>query len=156
MKVIFLDFDGVLNHDGDDPDNRMYRAHGEANHSLALFAEKVALVERVYQQTGAVIVLSTAWRHHFSQSVIAGWLAEKGLTAPIVGVTPSRMSSWRRHEIRWYLDDHPEVSRYVILDDIDLRDAGFSLFIWCDPMEGLTEEQAEEAIAYLTGVRDVS
>lgn len=156
MKVIFLDFDGVLNHDGDDPDNRMHRAHGETDHSLALFVEKVALVERICRQTGAVIVLSTAWRHCFSQSVIAGWLAEKGLTAPIVGITPSRMSSWRRHEIRWYLDDHPEVSRYVIFDDVDLRDAGFNLFIWCDPMEGLTEEQAEEAIAYLMGGRDAS
>lgn len=149
MKVIFLDFDGVLNHDGPDPGNRMERAHGLTNPSLALFEEKVALVERACQQTGASIVLSTAWRHHFSRSVIEGWLAEKGLTAPIVGLTPSKMSSWRIHEIRWYLEDNPDISRYVVLDDMDLRDGRFNLFIWCDPMEGLTEEQAEEAIAYL-------
>lgn len=149
MKVIFLDFDGVLNHDGLDPDNRMERAQGFANPSIALFGEKVALVARICQQTGASIVLSTAWRHHFSQPVIEGWLAEKGLTAPIVGLTPSKTSSWRTHEIRWYLEDNPDISRYVVFDDMDLRDGKFDLFIRCDPMEGLTEEQAEEAIAYL-------
>jgi hypothetical protein len=149
MKVIFLDFDGVLNHDGLDPDNRMERAHGENDSSVALFWEKCQLVQRICQQTGASIVLSTAWRHHFSQSVIEGWLAEKGLTAPIVGITQSKMSSQRTHEIRWYLEDNPDISRYVVLDDMDLRDGRFNLFIWCDPMEGLTEEQAEEAIAYL-------
>lgn len=149
MKVIFLDFDGVLNHDGPDPDNRMRRSHSENNPSLALFAEKVALVERIYQQTGASIVLSTAWRLVFSQPIIKGWLAEKGLTAPVVGITPAKFSSYRANEIRWYLRDNPDVSRYVILDDMDLRNGRFDLFIWCDPMEGLTEEQAEEAIAYL-------
>lgn len=149
MKIIFLDFDGVLNYEGPDPGNRINRADMADDPSIALFWEKCQLVQCIVNQTGAAIVLSTAWRHDFSQSVIEGWLAEKGLTAPIVGITPSYLPPWRIHEIREYLQDHPDISRYIVLDDLDLREGKFNLFIRCDPTKGLTEEQVQEAIAYL-------
>ena len=53
MKLIFLDVDGVLNHDGCDV---------MVNHYYGVEPEKVKLLKQIVDATGAKIVLCSTWR----------------------------------------------------------------------------------------------
>lgn len=57
MKIIFLDFDGVLN-------SASYcRLHREPG--VLLDPTRMALLRRIIETTGAEIVLSTSWKEHW-------------------------------------------------------------------------------------------
>lgn len=108
MKIIFLDIDGVLNYYGM-PDNRLYLIDRRAVETLNLLIEK----------TGAKIVISSTWRLLNSLAMIKSLLIEKGFKGEIVGKTPSINTNGRIRgdEIQAWLEEHPDVKEYVILDD---------------------------------------
>jgi hypothetical protein len=69
----------------------------------------------------------------------------------IAGCTPSLEMSLheRGDEIQAWLDGHPEVTRFVILDDhADMAHLGAHL-VQTDSVTGLTKDLAEEAIRRL-------
>ena len=110
MKVIFLDVDGVLNSDE-------YIARTIKEKTLGIFADvdtdKIRLLQQAIQATGANIVLSTSWRY----SKRIGSLKELlGLYGIYTDSTPC-INQERGTEIRTWLNEHPEVEDYVILDD---------------------------------------
>ena len=115
MKVVFLDFDGVLN--GDEYVRRCGRF------GVILNPEKMELLKQLVDKTDANIVLSTSWREHWD-------MAQEGCDA--IGQEINRIFSQyrlqiydkvphrtygREKNIRSWLQDHPEVSTYVVLDD---------------------------------------
>lgn len=112
MKVIFLDFDGVLN--------------GETEvcaHGVTLLPAKLLLLKQIVEQTRAKIVLSTSWRDHWSADPrqcdptgrqINGMFRQYGLE--IRDKTP-RLHTRREAEIKGWLDAHPETQSFVVLDD---------------------------------------
>lgn len=57
MKIIFLDFDGVLN------SVSYCRLHREPG--VLLDPARMALLRRIVDATGAEIVLSTSWKEHW-------------------------------------------------------------------------------------------
>lgn len=115
MKVIFLDFDGVLN-SVNTPG--VYGMDGPM-----LEPEKMALLKQLVDATGAEIVLTTSWREHWSAdpkecdstgSRIRQIFAACGLR--ILDRTPE-LHTQREQEILSWLDGHPEVRQFVVLDD---------------------------------------
>lgn len=73
------------------------------------------LLERlkgVLNRTGAKVVLSSTWRVD-----PVGVLAAKQLGVPFIDVTPDQPDAPRCGEITSWLNAHPEVVRYAVVDD---------------------------------------
>lgn len=145
MKVIFLDFDGVLH-------NRESIIHGSGLASHA-HPECVAALNRIVEETGAKIVVSSMWRMGCNVSELREMLGEWGFEGEIIGKTPFNNWGLRGYEIQDWLNKWQDesVDNFVILDD-DSDMAHLkpklvqSTFTW-----GLTEQLADIAIAKLNG-----
>jgi HAD domain in Swiss Army Knife RNA repair proteins len=105
MKVLFLDVDGVLN--SADWFHKLDPKVKGAIHELD--PKAVKRVQHVLEVTGAVIVLSSTWRK------IPNLTAAIGL--PIYDVTPVHDSGHRGTEIRMWLNAHPDIETFAIIDD---------------------------------------
>jgi HAD domain in Swiss Army Knife RNA repair proteins len=153
-KIIFLDFDGVLN------SARYNAGHSfEANFSdppleLEWWADgldpaAVALVDSLARRTGAKVVISSAWRGGLSLGALRRILELRGFTGEVIGVTPQLSGSPRCEQIRtWLLAHGQQVANFVILDDDGEADVG-GRFVQTDSDLGLTEADVERAAALL-------
>src|ERR1700733_7639768 len=129
MKVLFLDIDGVLNYEAFW--KRFRGAYG-------IDDELAARIRVIKKTTKAKIVLSSAWRgspeneRHISRKV--GTLFDS---------TPRLLSMIRGEEIKRWLDQHPEVTRYAIVDDdSDMLPEQLPHFFRTSWKIGLTEQIA--------------
>jgi hypothetical protein len=105
MKAIFLDIDGVLNsEETQNPRNFPYFVDDRL---LDQFTELV-------RKTGATVVLSSTWRVD-----PVGLLAAKYYQVPFDDVCPDLPGAPRCEEVITWLRQHPDVTRYVVLDDDD-------------------------------------
>src|SRR3978361_227585 len=105
MKVIFVDTDGVLNSDAT-PNPRKFPYIVDEK-LLERFRELV-------RRTGATVVLSSTWRVD-----PIGLLAAKYFKIPFDDVCPDLPGDPRGEEMQSWLRQHPQVTRYVVLDDND-------------------------------------
>lgn len=121
MRVVFLDIDGVLN-----SLDWYQRRVGRAGPDDEIDPAAVARVQRLCEETSARIVVSSTWRLLHKLPKLRNILAQHGLLAPIIGVTPCLPGSRiRGDEIQLWLDryiDSGPLSRgpidgMVILDD---------------------------------------
>lgn len=138
MKVMFLDFDGVINshqsatfwHNKRDQskwENEMYDSwHGTLKEYIAHEFCPIALsnVEELCRRVPHLkIVVSSTWRLGETVESLKKILSPTPLVAEkIIDVTPHfRWSNGddasRGHEIKDWLKRHPEVTHYVIVDD---------------------------------------
>lgn len=150
MRLLFLDFDGVLN-----CTSTTQRLKWEDGRMTGLEPRFVALLQSLLQQTDADVVVSSAWREIFTLGQLVRFLEDAGLEHELgrrfVGVTPSlqRMSdtsaSARAYQIRLYLQEHP-TDRFVTLDDIDLTERFLTAVTVAD---GLTQDDVEHAVFLL-------
>lgn len=132
MNVIFLDVDGVLN------------MHGSGG-LFTLNRKRLQLLDKLVKDTNAVVVVSSTWRIDFQHMrKLRNVLGYRGIK--IIGVTDQLGLSanggryYRGHEIQKWLDEHPEVNNYVILDDdSDMLDSQLRNFVQTDGNIGLTE-----------------
>ena len=118
MNVIFLDIDGVLNSWQYD---YRYRTACDGN----IDETRLELLRYLAEKTQAKIVLSSSWRKH--------WNKDKNL-CDLIGIdmdvlfskhkliifdkTPELPNNDRPEEIRMWLKQNKETTRFVILDDI--------------------------------------
>ena len=126
MKAIFLDFDGVLNSNIDFFELRKF-GHPINEGNKVLNRGLLALLQEIVEQTDAKIVLSTTWRIHFTVDEIYEMFTARDFSLPrdiFYGVTPNHMRGFsdnpmyhRGAEIHEYLKEHPEIKKFVILDD---------------------------------------
>lgn len=132
MKVVFLDMDGVLNKAPD------YQVRIEGQRSVLLVNQK--LVERfkeVLKDTGAKVVLSSSWR-----ATRGGREFVERVGIPVMDVTDSGPGK-RGDQIQRWLDAHPEVETYAIVDDdSDMLDHQLPHFVLTEFVTGLTEQAA--------------
>lgn len=136
MKIIFLDIDGVISL----PKGGLY----------SLNKKRLRLLEEIITDTGAQIVLSSTWRKDDTAfRKLTRVLAYRGLK--ISDITPDFSNEpqrplerfYRGHEIQDWLNRHPQVENYVILDDdSDVLDSQLRHFIQTDSNIGLTETLA--------------
>jgi len=126
MKVIFLDIDGVLNVYGEGRDE-----YGPGFHK-----HLVDNLKSIIDQTDAKIVISSSWRLSGLIAMEETW-KYRNLPGEIIDITPNltygeglKSNTPRGEEIKQWLDYHPEVTNYVILDDdIDMLPEQLSNFV---------------------------
>lgn len=118
-RVIFLDFDGVLTLELERPG-----VDGATAYKFSgLDPEKILLLNEVIARTGACVVVSSSWKRGRTASQLQGVLEHHGFRGAVIGTTPDlpgeaeRPGSMRGHEIATWLDAHPEVTAFVMLDD---------------------------------------
>ena len=155
MKIIFLDIDGVLN-------SSQYRTQmGMEYFSQIIDRRKMPLLKHIVEETGAEVVLSSTWRKYWkpgnNQPDSAGQyfldlFQEYGLW--IHSKTPVLERAGRNEEIQVWLNKHPCIDGYVILDDKDFgwSDALRAHFVQTDlGGDGLEESQVWQAVEVLKG-----
>lgn len=137
MKVIFLDVDGVLNN---------YKTGG----IYTITKSKVRLLRNIVEATGAKIVVSSTWRIlHESRVILKRKLGYKGIKI-FDWTRRSEMLEIRGNQIHSWLDNHKEVTNYIILDDdSDFLEYQYPFLVKTDPEIGLTKEDVEIAITLL-------
>lgn len=143
MKVLFLDIDGVC--------NSAETFKKDPNAYFPIDPYMAFLVGRIEMNTCCKVVLSSAWRHH-PESVEH----VKKRIVPIFDLTKSIPIAGgaemceRGKEIKEWLDRHPEVTHYAILDDSsDMLPEQEPNFFKTNWQEGLTTEIAQNVITHL-------
>jgi len=151
MKVIFLDFDGVLNslqsfkfwadvRDQDDWEKGLQGSQMSLKEYLAMELCPICVhnvQELVTRTPGVKIVVSSSWRVGETVETLKKMLKmSKPISDAIIDVTES-FSNIRGEEIQKWLDAHPEVTDYVILDDDqDMLDSQKDHFVKTTFMHG--------------------
>lgn len=118
MKIIFLDIDGVLN---------VY-CEGRDQFGCTFHTNFVENLRNIIDKTGAKIVISSSWRTDGLDVMKELW-KYRDLPGDVIDVTPDPYDLIkegkfefydqveRGHEIQDWLDNHKEVTNYVIIDD---------------------------------------
>lgn len=116
MKVIFLDFDGVLNSAA----SFKYELRRKCSRvSDTLSAIACSNLQYILEQDSSIkLVISSTWRKLHTLNELQNILNSYGVEAArIIGKTPVSFGGNRGHEIRSWLDDNPGITKYVIIDD---------------------------------------
>jgi len=140
MKVIFLDFDGVIT----------------IPPKWNIQADLIKNVKKIVDETGAKIVVSSSWRMNTVEETI-----DKMIGRP-KRCPRNRMLNWfidnlydvthtyrcsRGQEIKDWLDEHNDIENYVIIDDDnDMLDSQLYHFVQTNYEDGLTEVETKRAI----------
>lgn len=133
-KILFLDIDGVLNSARSQIAFDGY-PHSFRTRCMAKFDHvAVALVRRLCEATGCAVVLSSDWRYDCTAHEAAN-----GLNLPIVDITPINVTGSRGMEVAAWLDMHPEVTAYAVVDDnLDIDDIHGRRWVLTNPAFGLS------------------
>ena len=166
-KIIFLDFDGVLN---TEHYQRLLSYQGKAwrDEYGALFdPEAVFQLRRIIDATNADIVIESSWKFYGLEAMQEMW-KKRNMSGKIIDITPSSVSdSWlltanlddidpalghcKGMEIAsWLLDNASKEAHYVIIDDeCVILESQSPYFLLTDPYNGITAEIADKAISIL-------
>lgn len=147
MKVIFLDIDGVLvNRNSFKLPRLELVGHRLSYHTADPVC--IRLLNRIVAETGARIVISSVWRGiglKRLREIFSAWLAK----GEIVDVTPNIDDAIRGDEIQAWLETQSDIHSFVIIDDDDDMGRLRHRLVETDCMIGLTDKDAEQAIAIL-------
>lgn len=159
MRVVFLDFDGVLNaRVGHEP----YPLAGPLPHGVDprdagdIDPAAVHLLDDLVARARAKIVISSTWRNRLTLHELRALLRYRGLAGEVIGATPTlwRDAEGRRlvrgDEIAAWLAEAERVEAFVILDDDDDMAALSAALVRTRGEVGLTTEDVERAVAHLT------
>lgn len=149
MKVLFLDFDGVLN-------SQDYRDR-YGSMGAGIDKSKMPMLKKLVDTTNAKIVIITSLREYWDKDpdkcdyfgkVINETFAEYGLE--IYDKTPVSESGMREDDIRDWICENSGIENYVAIDDGALF-ARFLVGHFVQPKDGLEEEHVEKAVEILNG-----
>lgn len=147
MRVVFLDFDGVLN------SALFFMTYPGKKERLDPAAVK--RLDVLVKRAGAKVVVTSSWRAKHSVEGLARFLKEAGFSGEVAGVTPDLgavaacdVGFTRCREIEAFLQQHPSVSDYVILDDLFLEDLAHAQ-VKTEFEMGLGDEHVEMALGIL-------
>lgn len=149
-KIIFLDFDGVLNTEHYQ-DLLQYQDKPWQDEYGAFFDPKaVKQLKRIIDATDADIVVESSWKYLGLDAMKELWKV-RNLPGTIIDITPSLLGKNKGVEIASWLSKYAKQDiRYVIIDDeYVILDSQLPHFILTNPYEGITEEQANRAISML-------
>jgi len=140
-KVLFLDIDGVLN-------SKLYYKYIYKPEEGSRFDPYcVILVKRLVEEFSLKIVISSTWRNG-SVNRLMKELNEHNMIEYLHDDwhTPFVRRASRGSEINLWLDSHPEVKDYLILDDNEnLLDHQLSRFVKTSNYLGMVQERYHQA-----------
>ncbi len=163
QKIIFLDFDGVLNSvrsvvADQKCVNALQAKHTIlAGHTIASGFDPVAvkLIWQIMQKTDAFIVVSSAWRKAINLRDIRNIFHTEfswpdGDSERIIGVTGRRDNGFRGSEVQDWIDEHTvgiQNFQYIIVDDsYDFHDHQMKRFIQTCPYNGFSYQDYCKAL----------
>jgi hypothetical protein len=153
MKVIFLDHDGVICL-STEWGGRFKKQNKWGGRKLSMttlempveyrfdnFNKKaVKILNEILEKTGAEIVVSSDWKRWANVEEMGEYYESKGIIKKPIALTPNLGQctwydnwawSWewdlemtRVIEIKQYLHDHPEITHWVSIDDLDMGKTG--------------------------------
>jgi hypothetical protein len=156
-RILFLDFDGVLNSVAF-AQRTTFTGWPDGH----IDPEAIKHLNRLVAETSAKIVISSSWRKMLNDEELAGVLSRAGCVGEVVGKTPDfyQVPIWNRSspinrrfvrgdEIQAWLDDHPEVETFAILDDDDDMAHLSNWLVQTSHETGLQAEHVERALTLL-------
>lgn len=158
MKVIFLDFDGVLNSQASFIMETRKRLNKKKASKLCPVNETLCevycsnlqyILEKV---PDANIVISSTWRSIFDLDWLKDKLTSYGVdSSKVIDKTPETFGRARGREIQMWLDDHKEVKEFVIIDDNHIGGDFEHEIVFTEWNVGLTLNHARKAVEILSG-----
>ena len=144
MKILFLDVDGVC--------NSKETLQRTTSGVYGIDPYMAFMVGKIQLDTGCEVVLSSTWRY--------GEESRKEIRERVVNFIDVTPNSWyhkefdhhsiRGEEIQKWLNNHPEVTKYAILDDdSDMLPEQLTNFFQTSWEKGLTEEIAKRVTEHL-------
>jgi hypothetical protein len=153
MKVIFLDHDGVIclstEWGGRFKKQKKWGGRKLSMTTLEMPVEyrfdnlnekAVKILNEILEETGAEIVVSSDWKRWANVEEMGEYYESKGIIKKPIALTPDLgqctwydnwtwSSEWdlemtRVIEIKQYLHDHPEITHWVSIDDLDMGKTG--------------------------------
>ncbi len=163
MKILFLDFDGVMINRAS---FQIPRTVTEDANCATAHPDCIAALNHILDNTGAKIVVSSTWRIGFREIAFRQIFKAWGVSGKSIGITPRlfrpevihgrtiQMSAHRGVEIQKWLDSaRAPVESFAILDDdADMEHLSVRL-IQTSFETGLTMSDANRAISILAGER---
>lgn len=141
MKILFLDFDGVI-------------APFTYHHSSSGFSKSAcANVQYILVKDPNVrIVVSSAWRRN-GLEILRKILQEHGVDpTKVIDITEEK-GGWtpenRDHQIKDWLKKHPEIKDFAIVDDSAVLKDFEKHYVKTNAYVGLTQQDAERVIEIL-------
>ena len=159
MKVIFLDHDGVIclstewggrykkREKWDGQKLSMTPLEIPLEYRFDNFNQKaVKILNQILEETGAEIVVSSDWKRWATVEEMGEYYESKGIIKKPIAFTPNLgectvhgnnfiwsrewdLEQTRTIEIKQYLHDHPEVTHWVSIDDLNMGKNGMSYSI---------------------------
>lgn len=157
MKLIFLDFDGVINsHEYMFFNREKWESRDD---SEMIDSDALILLNKIIEETEAKVVISSSWRLHFEIEELKGFLSKKGFIGEVIDKTSdgfwidkeNHISSQRGHEIQKWLYEHSKsnIESFVILDDNSDMVHLMPYLVQTTWQYGLQEEHVRKAIEIL-------
>lgn len=166
QKIIFLDIDGVLNANLCNEHNQC-----EISDGLMIDSDKVELLGEIITKTEARVVLHSGWKYWFNKNIqpikkesqqLVELLKTNNIT--ISDITPDfstqeirktkKFSLVKAKEILAWLQEHPDVEKWIVIDDLCLNDDEIEKHqVRTNQIAGLTQADVALAIAMLQETR---
>ena len=149
-KILFLDFDGVLNTEHYQGLLQYQDKPWQDEYGAFFDPKAVKQLKRIIDATDADIVVESSWKYLGLDAMKELWEV-RNLPGTIIDITPSLLGKNKGVEIASWLSKYAKQDiRYVIIDDeYVILDSQLPHFILTNPYEGITEEQANRAISML-------
>lgn len=161
MKVLFLDFDGVLNSSQWLSEVRTY-VTGAWTNTNWFDPAAIARLNKIIEETGAKIVVSSSWRIGRTVLDLCKILFGAGFVGAIIGkitdelrrasegrLRPEIEPVTRGEEIKIWLNAHPQVTHFAVVDDDSDMDLVRENFVQTDFETGLLDKHVGRIIALL-------
>ena len=153
-KIIFLDFDGVLNTEYYQGLLQFQGKQWQDEHGAFFDPRAVRQLKRVIDTTGADIVVESSWKYLGLEAMQELWRV-RNLPGRVIDITPSLTNNKNKGEgiAAWLSEYAMPDARYVIIDDeYVVLDSQIPYLIWTNPYEGLTEDHADRAMLILNSL----
>ena len=164
MKVIFLDFDGVINNCGNVDDYIFYPINDKSNriHSMPFSARNIVPLKMLFDflfKENIKIVLSTSWRQIISYKdldvAFKNFLGFSHIDEKIIideiPIIYETYEFIRGNEIKCFLKRNPDITDYLIIDDnFDFLNNQKNHLVLTDAFTGFTENDFQKVKSYFS------
>ena len=153
MKIIFLDFDGVMDTSYYDHILSKEGKPGNDEYGAVFDPYYIQNLKRIIEETEADIVVSSSWKYMMSYQDFLNMWKDRELPGFITDVTPNPVDRRKRgDEIDAWIEECKTECQYVIIDDLEANNFNehqIPRLLIVNPFFGLDEETAERAIHIL-------